>query len=917
MNTNKLVQSWLPLNDSLFLFYKGIVEFVSKHLKFEYLENNEDFKSKIVSDPLLGYIHLTNIEVVIMDTPLFQRLRNITQLGLAYLIFPSLSYSRFEHSLGVLGRLNQILNKLKENNYRVYEDDTIAKTIKKYETSVRLAALLHDLGHTLFSHCSERIINDLEPNDNYPNSNEIRSLFTNHFAKEKSIPFAEIFTVAIIGSNIFLDFLTKTQIFTNRQLKEILEWAGRFILGLPILDDTNSIFLSQLLSSGLDVDKIDYMTREQHYSGIRLEIDLDRILSKIQVYDLESNEIPKQLEYLNTLYNDNTKYKILGFSKGGQFAFEEFCIARLALHVKIYLHQKVRAAEGQLEMYLLELTKIESFQKAHNWLFLPESLIHFPKHIDRVLDIEPTLFTERQIEDIDISGFEKIKNRNLYLRAYAFGPLNNFSEGFADVDITNISKPEIDNFFNRFNKVELLNLIKTEIDLIYKILNIENNRETNDTVIIDLPRLINIQQGQESIYFEKSPLMPIRWTIPIDKIVIYFQENRALAYVFAPKEIAHIVAIAAEKTIFNYINKVFNQENIISNRIYIKTKQIKKELTEKNYYKKYPQLKGISDNLQKAEASTKIKIIYENLAGFKSLNDERITLNRITTFVNQFPIELQPVCLSFLQHLKVYNESLLKIELDKVLEKIEKGKKIGLAYLGGAADSGNRLVYHLRESIENFGLYEPSKIDDSLIINSDCLIVFDDNINSGLQLINIFAELLDEQDKIDSTVLLNEKHINPLSTDKAKQKLKQMDIYFVYILGSKIIDKKIKKQLNEYFNFQEEKIHFSINKLFSEEDKIFSGIDSDFNHEKKKELREYLEQIGVKLLRNEGKKEEKTNTCKLGYSGAEAMVLFPYNVPTMTITALWCKGNIEQDVPWFPLAERRRRTKNGKYIGED
>ena len=118
--------------------------------------------------------------------------------------------------MGVLGYLNQILNKLKENNYRIYENDSINKIIDKYEVSIRLAALLHDIGHTLFSHCSERIINKLKSDNNYPNSNEIRKIFSNHFSKEILIPFAEIFTIEIVGSNIFLDFLSNTEIFTKR-----------------------------------------------------------------------------------------------------------------------------------------------------------------------------------------------------------------------------------------------------------------------------------------------------------------------------------------------------------------------------------------------------------------------------------------------------------------------------------------------------------------------------------------------------------------------------------------------------------------------------------------------------------------------------------------------------------------------------
>jgi hypothetical protein len=123
--------------------------------------------------------------------------------------------------------------------------------------------------------------------------------------------------------------------------------------------------------------------------------------------------------------------------------------------------------------------------------------------------------------------------------------------------------------------------------------------------------------------------------------------------------------------------------------------------------------------------------------------------------------------------------------------------------------------------------------------------------------------------------------------------------------------------MSEFFGFIESKIFIAINTTLTEKKKIFSGIDSTFNHEKKLELRAFLEKIGETMLTNEGKKKEKIESCKLGYAKAESMVLFPYNIPTMTITAIWCDGKLENGTPWISLASRRRRTKNGNFIGED
>lgn len=918
----KYVQDWMPQEKSLLPFYEGIDKFLNDFLDktSDAFDENE---SKIIADPLLGYIHLTAMEIAIIDTRLFQRLRRIKQLGLAYLVFPSLEYSRFEHSLGVLGRVNQIINKLIENNLRNNPDDNIQKIIDKYITSLRLAALMHDCGHCIFSHCSERVIESIEGSQSYPSAKDVMSKFTKHFKREKEIPFAELFSISIIGSNKFLEFIVGLGIFTTQKLKTTLEDTARFILGLPSRNDSNTLFLAQIISSGLDADKIDYMIREQLYSGIKLEIDLDRILSKLQVFEIDLFQLPKNLEFLKIQYDANSKCKILGFAKGGQFAFEEFCIARLALHVKIYLHQKVRAAESQLSEYLRLITKNESFKQLHKWLYLSDSIIDYPETINKYLTQD--LFNSDEITQIKLyqKELKQVAERIIYHRAFAFGPINNLSE---NIESSN-ARDEVVNFFDLFRKEDLTQLvqeIKSEtIKISEEILNpeeIKNVKKEIDEIIIDLPRLMNIQQGQESLHFEKSNIIPLKWTIPIDKITIYFQENRALAYVFAPESICGVVSIAAEKVIFNKIGKVFNQEGNISKGTQSKYHLYKKDLTERNYYKKYPLLKEVSHYLKTSDAIEKIVKIHDNLSSFKSLHEnERVTINRITSFANQFPEDLQNACLSFLLHLEIYQESLLSIELKKILDRIyKKENKIGLAYLGGAGDSGERCNYYIRPIADEYGLNKPQSINEKLIQKSNVIIIYDDNINSGLQLLNIFAELLGQKDKLPLNLRLeNEEHLKELESEELKQSFKEKQIYLVYIISVEGVEKKIKDWMSEYLDMNPDNINLISTKTLLVNERIFSGNESKFDHEYKTKLRNFLREKGEGLLRAEGKKEEKVESCKLGYANAESMVMFPYNIPTMTITALWCKGEIDGEA-WMPLAERRRRSnKNGKFIGED
>jgi hypothetical protein len=92
---------------------------------------------------------------------------------------------------------------------------------------------------------------------------------------------------------------------------------------MPANGNPSTVFLGQLLSSGFDADKLDYMTRESHFSKIPLGIDEVRLIDKIRVFSCEPTNLPKDLSYLKELLPLHTQCKVLGFSAGGQFAFEE------------------------------------------------------------------------------------------------------------------------------------------------------------------------------------------------------------------------------------------------------------------------------------------------------------------------------------------------------------------------------------------------------------------------------------------------------------------------------------------------------------------------------------------------------------------------------------------------------------------
>jgi len=925
-----IMQEWMPQDNEMLPFYEGISDFVKEHL-FIPADGEIKLLLKIIADPLIGYIHLNPMEVAIIDTPLFQRLRNISQLGLAYIVYPSLNYSRFEHSLGVLGHLNKVIIQITDNYNKKNDENNLESIVKKYEHSLRLAALLHDIGHCLFSHCSERVISDLQGTKitdslNYPSAPDIIKMFKDYFNKE--IPLSEIFTISIIGTKAFADFIIRLDILKTKETYNILENCCRFILGLPVSSKPETLFLAQLINSGFDVDKVDYMLREQHYTGIKLEIDLDRIMGKLNVFDLQSHELPEQLQYLKKEFNVTNRFKTLGFSKGGQFVFEEFCIARLALNVKIYLHQKIRTAERQLSEILKKLSENEMINgqkellKVHNWLKLSEAVLQFPEIFNLLFNdydtyslfSNPSLIKKEQIEILN-----NIKNRKLYCRAFAFGFINSNSESA-------LNNEHIDNedndFFLPYNENEIRDKILLTIKEILSLLEKEFNEDELEKFIVDNPRMRfkNIQQGHKTLFFERPRLTHFKWTIPLDKIGTYFEESRAFGYIFAEDKMAPYFALAAEKVMFDFNKKVFIQEGNISVKTYDKMKEIKKLLDAKGYYRKIPELHELSDYLKTADASEKVITIQDHLSLFTTSTKtrERITINKITTFVNQFPENLQEACLTFLQYLTIYDSKLLENEIAKLIGKIDKkDKEVGIAYLGKPDDSSAHISYYLRDFIEQNQL-KITPLDDELISSSDSIVLYDDNTNSGFQVLNIMAELLGELGRLPANKNLHENHVSALHKEESKSKLKSIPLHFCFIIGFEDSENKIKELLNEHLGFNKDNIFVYINNIIRRQEKIFTGADSKFNHKDKSELKKFIEDIGKQLMKNDGKTTEKAEQYKLGYANTEAMVLFPYNVPTMTITALWCRGKLNEDIPWIPLVERRRRTdKNGKYLGEE
>lgn len=234
-------------------------------------------------DPIYGYIGLTAQEVKIVDTMAFQRLHNIKQLGAAFFVYPGATHSRFSHSLGTMFLMDRVAQKLRELGI-INDIDEIRR--------LRLAALLHDVGHFPFSHCLELPIKE-------------------HSNKKEGGH--EKLSVQIIHKTSIKDELDT---YTPNDISSIItkEYVKRPIYSL-------------LISSDMDVDRMDYLMRDAHETGVSYGfIDVDRLIRTLIVTEGH-----------------------LAIEDKGRQALENFLLARYHMYQVIYYHKTVVGFELMLQ----------------------------------------------------------------------------------------------------------------------------------------------------------------------------------------------------------------------------------------------------------------------------------------------------------------------------------------------------------------------------------------------------------------------------------------------------------------------------------------------------------------------------------------------------------------------------------------
>ena len=291
-------------------------------------------KKKIINDPIYGFISIPDEFIFdLIEHPFFQRLRRIAQLGTTSLVYPGALHTRFHHVIGAMHLMTNAITTIRRKGHEITADE---------ERAVLIAILLHDIGHGPFSHALEYdIVNGVSHED-------ISSFFIERISEE---------------------------------------FDGKLDLALKIFQNVyKKPFLHQLVSSQLDMDRLDYLNRDSFYTGVSEGIiGSERIIEMLNVH--EGN---------------------LVLEEKGIYSIEKFIVARRLMYWQVYLHKTVVAGEFML-IHILRRAK-HLVQRGEN-LFASPALSFFLTSDIQLDDFKKNpavLNTFAQLDDYDILGAIKV-----------------------------------------------------------------------------------------------------------------------------------------------------------------------------------------------------------------------------------------------------------------------------------------------------------------------------------------------------------------------------------------------------------------------------------------------------------------------------------------------------------------------------
>ena len=417
-------------------------------------------------DPIYGLIEYDKKEEKLINTPLFQRLRGVKQLALANLVYPGAHHTRFEHCIGTMHLAGRIAKAKKLN----LDEEKI--------NILRLAGLLHDIGHGPFSHVSEQIMEnrtDKEILDKYEAQNA-----------------HELMSILLIQKNKEI-----AEILSQEEIEEIV-----------LLLQKRRNIEKDIVSGPLDADKLDYLLRDSYFAGVQYGVfDLDKIIESL------------------TPIKIGTKETQLGISEEGIYAAEQMLLAKYHMNTQVYRHRIRRITDAMLIRGVeFAIEEIEEIKNLYTCQDTDDFLEEYVKYDDKSL-VDKIL---ANCNGTSLEYFERLKKRNLLKEVFSV-EINevNFPDSILLQNIRTMSKGQM--IAIRDKAAELFSTSEDKIDS--NLVIVDKQTTHNPTfklpqVMIDTEIMVVMRDGRTKTFPEISAIFSTAVAPEKDTLYVYLPLDR-------------------------------------------------------------------------------------------------------------------------------------------------------------------------------------------------------------------------------------------------------------------------------------------------------------------------------------------------------------------------------------------------------
>lgn len=885
-------------------YVKRIEEFTSELLE-PYLKKLNGLapgqvSGKEFNDPVWGTITLNAAEVIVLDSPLLQRLRRIRQLGVAQYVYPGANHTRIEHSLGVCHQVQKLTDSVRLHG----EEVGFGVLPPQWVVTLRMAALCHDVGHGLMSHVIENALkHDRDVGD-------LIIAFQEKLELDDESQLSEIAAYYMLRSAGMQALLTEAfRIGSPTTIPDRMhENMANCVIGVS--EDNTLPLVHEIISGPFDCDKLDYMTRDALMCGVPVVTDVTRLIQKVRAAKVRTDKLPSELAA--RVEDKGGTHLVVAVARSGASTLHEVSLGRSLMHDKIYRHHKVRAVESMVGAIVDAAGfALDSFAP-----MIPLAMLD-----DEFLSLDMVRLENRLGNNVESSQqafsvasdvAQRIRDRVLFVRAFAFAqkmPFDAYRDDRRQREAIEELIRDSDRAADKNAIIEAIaGRVQDMLDVLGEadVLEAFPDRDIKPYVRIDPPRIdsSDASTDQSRAYLvddQKNLVMLSQVSAETRGWADAYINTRDVGYVFAPKEISSYVHIATEIVLrvdrgIAVPREMHSYAKVESSSV----QALRQRLFDLDFYKGLPKDLGpVPEFLRSAGVEARIEAAAIALGTYmgpsRGSSDKRaeagvINATKVRDWLTQFPDNYIPHALAAVEGIKLLDRSLINQAIRNFMEDPANEAFRGgpLVPIGGAKDGSALQTYFAGDVGREFGS-EPLAFADAILTGKP-LIFVDDIIGRGSSIVSIFEAWLDLPD----TQNLREERGDSLSA-ALQQALRDTPIAIVTSATRDGGRESVERILSSY------DLNVRVRSLL--EDSQLPRLESVLKSSGLKDVEgfiEYCRLIGRELVLT----GQDPDGRALGYGNDGLLVITSFNTPTMTLTQLWKEGVVD-GTTWRPLVPRK------------